>query len=152
MRTVRRLWSVAISFGIVLAAAFPSALAVDTGGWYASLSLPDFALADKWQTPVWAAVYAADVAALSSLFYRGEKGLALILPISGGALNAFWCYVFFRLNSLPASIIVLSIILVGSAVGSFLNFRKNNFAAAIFLLKTVWFSYLLAVSASICAP
>lgn len=149
MRTVRRLWAVGISFGIVLAAAFPSALAVDTGGWYASLSLPRFALGEEWQTPVWAAVYAADVAALSSLFFRGEKGAGLWLPISAGLLNAFWCYVFFRLNSLAAAIIVLALIVVRSSACAVLNFRKNNFAATVFLIETAWFVYLFFVTVCI---
>lgn len=152
MRTVRRLWAVGISFGIVLAAAFPSALAVDTGGWYATLSLPVFALGEKWQTPLWAVVYAADVAALTSLFYRGVKGIRLFLPVSAGVLNAFWCYVFFRLNSLAAGIVVLALIVVRSAACALLNFRKNDFAATVFLLETAWFLYLFAVTVCIKAP
>lgn len=149
MRTVRRLWAVGISFGIVLAAAFPSALAVDTGGWYASLSLPSFALCGKWQTPAWAVVYASDVAALSSLFFRGEKGLRLLLPVSAGVMNAFWCYAFFRLNSLAAATVVLALIVVRSAACALINFRKNNFAATVFLFETAWFVYLFAVTVCI---
>lgn len=149
MQTVRRLWAACISVGIVLAFAFPSALAVDKGEWYASLALPSFALAEKWFTPAWALVYLADVAALTSLFARGASGVRLYLPVSAGALNVFWCYAFFRLNSLAASAAVLALITLWSAACAVLNLKKDKFAATVFLLKTAWFAYLFAVNIAI---
>lgn len=149
MRTVRRLWAVGISFGIVLFYAFVSALAVDTTGWYANLLLPPFAPSEGWYTPLWALVYAADVAALGSLIFRGESGARLYLPLSAGAMNAFWCYVFFRLDSVVAGAVTLALIVAVRALCAALNFRKNKFSAAVFLLETFWFLYLFAVNVCI---
>lgn len=149
MQTVRRLWAICISVGLVLLSAFPSALAVNTEGWYSSLVLPSFALSGDWQTPLWAVVYLADVAAFTSLFSKGTQGLRLYLPVAAGALNVFWCYAFFRLNSLIAASIVLGIIVVWTCACAALNFRKDKFAFALFFLKTLWFVYLFVVVVAI---
>ena len=145
MSAVRRLWAVCASFGIVLAFAFPSALCVDTGGWYCSLRLPEFALDSRYYTFVWAAAYLADVVAYSSLFCEGADGARLYLPVAQGVFNVFWCYCFFVLHSVIAAVVVSGIIAVWSATCAILNFRKNAAAFAAFTLKTVWLFYLFAV-------
>ena len=149
MRVVRRLWAICISTGIVLLSAFLSAVAVDTGEWYCSLAMPVFAINDAWYTPVFALVYVADVVALSFLFYGGASGFKLYLPLSSGVLNVFWCYVFFVLNSVAASIAVLALIVAWTFACAVVNMKKFRASAALFLLKGIFFSYLLAVLFSV---
>lgn len=149
MRTVKLLWAVCISVGIVLLFAFPSALAVDTGEWYSSLKLPSFALDGRWQTLAWAIVYIADVAALSSLFFGGVKGVGLYLPIAAGGLNLFWCYAFFRLKSVAAGAVVAGIILIWTVLCAAFNLKKQKFAFCVFSLKTIWSAYVFAVAVAI---
>lgn len=149
MRTVKLLWSVCISVGIVLLFAFPSALAVDTGEWYSSLKLPSFALDGRYQTLAWSVVYIADIAALSSLFFKGATGLRLYFPIAAGALNLFWCYAFFRLQSVTAGVVVAGIILIWTVLCAAFNFKKDKFAFTVFCFKSVWSAYVFAIATAI---
>lgn len=149
MQVVRRLWAICISVGIVLLTAFPSALLVDTQGWYQSLTMPVFALNDEWFTPAYAVVYIIEIAALSSLFYNGVSGLSLYLPLSSGVFNIFWCYLFFRLNCLAASVAVMIVIALWSLCCTVLNAKRNKTAFVLFSIKTVWNLYLLAIMLSL---
>lgn len=149
MRTVKMLWAVCASVGIALAFAFPSALAVDTGEWYSSLKIPSFAIDDRYQTFAWAIVYIADVAALSSLFFKGVKGPGLYLPIAAGGLNLFWCCAFFRFESVAAGAAVAGIILIWTALSAVFNFKKDKFAFSVFCLKIVWSAYVFAVAVAV---
>lgn len=145
MSIVRRLWAVCASLGIVLAFAFPSALCVDTGEWYSSLRLPEFALDAEYYTFAWAAAYVADVVAFSSLFCEGASGARVCLPISQGVFNVFWCYLFFVLHAVAAAVVVSGVVAVWSAASAILNFGKNKTAFAALSLKTVWLFYLFSV-------
>lgn len=149
VRTVKLLWAVCISVGIVLLFAFPSALAVDTGEWYSLLKLPSFALDGRYQTIAWAVVYIADVAALSSLFFKGAKGARLYFPVSSGALDLFWCYAFFRLQSVAAGVVVAGMILLWTVLCAALNFKKDKFAFTVFCFKSAWQAYVFAVAIAI---
>lgn len=102
MGTVKRLWAVCISVGIVILSAFPSALAVNTGEWYLSLEKPVYALKDGWYTYAWAIVYLCDIAALTSLISKGAQGARLNFPLASGVFNVFWCYVFSDSKAFPA--------------------------------------------------
>ncbi len=145
MSAVKRLWAICISLGIVILTAFPSALLVDAGEWYDALILPPYALPSTAYTPVWAAIYLADTAALTLLFYKGAEGLKLWLPLSAGVLNVFWCYMFFGIKSIPAGAVVLGIMTVYTAACGIADFRKYRISSLIFLFKAVFFGYLFAV-------
>lgn len=152
MQVVRRLWAVCVSVGIILLSAFPSALAVNTQGWYQTLTLPSFALSESMFTPLWAIAYLTDIIALSSLFSTGAQGLRLYLPVAAGVPNVFWCYLFFTFNALISSTVLLAAMVAYAFSCALLNFTKNKLCAAMFFVKTAWFSYLFAVVvATVCA-
>ncbi len=151
VKAVRFLWALFASLATVILYAFPAALAVETGEWYSSLLLPRFALAGGGYTAVTALVYAADVAALSSLVYGGERGIGFCLPVATGFFNVFLCYVFFRLRSLTAAAVVAGIALACTVACAAVNIRKNAFAATVFCVKTLWNAYLFALAIAVAA-
>ena len=145
MGTVKRLWAVCISVGIVILSAFPSALAVNTGEGYLSLEKPVYALKDGWYTYAWAVVYLCDIAALTSLISKGAQGARLNFPLASGVFNVFWCYVFFRLKRVSGAAVVLGITVLYTLFCAILNVKKNKTVFALYLAKTLWLSYLFAV-------
>lgn len=149
METVKRLWAICISVGIVILTAFPCALFVDTGEWYASLALPSFALPDEAYTPVWALIYILDITALTTLFTKGASGLRLWLPLTAGVFNVFWCYVFFRMKSVIAGAVVLGIIVAYTYACAATDFKRYRIASVLLFLKGAFFSYLFAVAIAI---
>lgn len=151
MNKVKWLWCMTIGVGVVLLYAAPSAYFVDTGEYYQSLTLPDFALSAGWITLGWSVIYLADIAIISRLIYA-KKGAYVVAPIAVcGFLNAVWCILFFVVRALEISFF-LSVFMTALVltIGVFL-LKEERFSLIFWQLKFVWYSYSCVVMYFICA-
>lgn len=146
MNKVKWLWSITTGVGLVLIYASLSAYFVDTGEFYASLNLPDFALSPLWITVGWSVVYLVDIAVISRLVYYKSASYLIIPLMILGILNVFWCMVFFVFCKIVLSFVLLIFMTVlVLVVGGFL-IKEDGFSLIFWQIKIVWYIYLCTVS------
>ena len=155
-RRPRRARNLAVSAGLVAAAAGAGTLATDPdGSWYRTLDKP------SWQPPpsafpvVWTSLYAGiaatSAAVLNELDRRGEEEQAAAYrkALAGNlALNGAWSWLFFRGHNLPAATIgagVLALSSIGLARRAARVDRRFGLALAPYALWTSFATVLAGV-------
>jgi len=129
-----------------------SALAVNTGGWYAALNKPSWNPPAQIFGPVWSLLYLMiGLAGYFAWTRGGRQGRLTVFAVYGAQLflNALWTPLFFGLHRIGGALtdLILLWVLVLLCIGLF--HRQSRLAAWLLIPYFLWISFAAALIAAI---
>ena len=141
-----------MAFGVFLAAAFAAA---STGSmfspdrWYEELDKPAWT-PPNWLFPVaWTILYIAMAVAAARVATKPDPGLALAFWALQITLNTLWSPIFFGLNRIGASVVVMACMWVAVTATTVMFYQLDTIAGALFVPYFIWTSYAAALNVSV---
>jgi len=145
----------AVSVVLCLAAGFIGSISTTPNipTWYAGLAKPSFSPPNWLFGPVWTALYIMMGISLFLIWRRGlaERGVrvALVAFLLQLALNAFWSFAFFGMQSPLAGLVVIVSLWVLIAVTIALFMPVSKPAGILLVPYILWVSFAAVLNASI---
>ena len=122
-------------------------------GWYVTVQKPWFSPPNEVFGPVWTVLYFLMAVALYLVWHKRENGvrdnLALQLFLVQLALNVFWSFVFFGLQSIGDGLVVIVMLWLTLSATIRRFWRLSRVAAICLLPYFIWLSFAAVLNFAI---
>jgi benzodiazapine receptor len=137
-----------IIFGSIIALISNSGL---KNKWYDKIKKPEWTPDSKVFAPVWSILYILMGYASFRIFQKTGNLYAypLILYWIQLTLNLLWTPVFFKLNNLIGSIVIICLLWFFVLLTTALFYKYDKIAGILFIPYVIWISYALSLNAGV---